>query len=136
MAEIEMSSSRSATSFAPVAPRYGEFVRQAQELYAGRCPDLRRKVCPRVRALLNKVSRRGLKAGLVTGNLSAIGWTKVERAGLKHHFAFGAFAEQELVLRAGAEVGQPKRVLGLRVRLVIVEGAGHHQLATHEATDG
>lgn len=69
-------------------------VRQAQELYIGRCPDLRRKVCPGVRALLNQVSRQGLKAGLVTGNLSAIGWTKVERAGLKHHFAFGAFAEQ------------------------------------------
>lgn len=71
-----------------------DVVRQAQELYTGLCPDLRRKVCPGVRTLLNKVTRRGLKAGLVTGNLSAIGWTKVERAGLKHHFAFGAFAEQ------------------------------------------
>lgn len=71
-----------------------DVVRQAQDLYTGLCPDLRRKVCPGVRTLLNKVTRRGLKAGLVTGNLSAIGWTKVERAGLKHHFAFGAFAEQ------------------------------------------
>ncbi|MFN0105279.1 MAG: HAD family hydrolase [Bryobacteraceae bacterium] len=71
-----------------------EIVQRAQALYAERCPDLRRKVCPGVRALLQKITRRQLKTGLVTGNLSAIGWTKVERAGIKRHFAFGAFAEQ------------------------------------------
>ena len=69
-------------------------VQEAQQLYPEICPDLRRRVCPGVRALLNKVSRRQIKAGLVTGNLSAIGWTKVDKAGLKHHFSFGAFAEQ------------------------------------------
>ena len=31
--------------------------------------------------------------GLVTGNLSRIGWRKMERAGLKPYFRFGAFAE-------------------------------------------
>jgi phosphoglycolate phosphatase-like HAD superfamily hydrolase len=30
---------------------------------------------------------------LVTGNLSRIGWKKMERAGLKPYFRFGAFAE-------------------------------------------
>jgi phosphoglycolate phosphatase-like HAD superfamily hydrolase len=69
-------------------------VRQAQALYTDVCPDLRRKVCPGVRPLLNKIARRQIRTGLVTGNLSAIGWTKVEKAGIKHHFSFGAFAEQ------------------------------------------
>ncbi len=69
-------------------------VAEAQALYAVRCPDLRRKVCPGVRVLLARITRRQIKAGLVTGNLSAIGWTKVERAGIRHHFTFGAFAEQ------------------------------------------
>ena len=69
-------------------------VARAQELYAERCPDLRRKVCPGVRPLLQKITRRGIRMGLVTGNLSAIGWKKVERAGIKHHFSFGAFAEE------------------------------------------
>ncbi|MBL8241866.1 MAG: HAD family hydrolase [Bryobacterales bacterium] len=71
-----------------------QVVQHAQALYTARCPDLRRKVCPGVRALLQKVSRRQIKAGLVTGNLSQIGWTKVENAGIAHHFAFGAFAEE------------------------------------------
>ena len=69
-------------------------VEQAQKLYAECCPDLRRKVCPGVRTLLGKISRRNLRAGLVTGNLSAIGWKKVERAGIMKHFSFGAFAEE------------------------------------------
>ena len=71
-----------------------QVVEHAQTLYAERCPDLRRKVCPGVRRLLQKITRRGLKTALVTGNLSVIGWTKLEKAGLKQHFSFGAFAEQ------------------------------------------
>jgi phosphoglycolate phosphatase-like HAD superfamily hydrolase len=30
---------------------------------------------------------------LVTGNLTRIGWRKLERAGLDHYFRFGAFGE-------------------------------------------
>lgn len=69
-------------------------VARAQEIYESRCPDLRDKVCPGVPELLDRVRRQGIRAGLVTGNLSRIGWKKVEQAGLKHHFSFGAFAEQ------------------------------------------
>ena len=32
--------------------------------------------------------------GLVTGNLSAIAWRKLENAGIDKYFSFGAFAEQ------------------------------------------
>jgi phosphoglycolate phosphatase-like HAD superfamily hydrolase len=69
-------------------------VGRAQEIYQESCPDLSRKVCPGVRPLLREITRRGYRAALVTGNLSEIGWTKVERAGLRQHFSFGAFAEQ------------------------------------------
>jgi len=55
----------------------------AQRLYARRCPDLRAKVCPGARMLLYRLSRRGVVAGLVTGNLTRIGWKKMERAGLR-----------------------------------------------------
>src|SRR5258708_1951760 len=37
-----------------------EIVRRAQSIYARRCPDLRRKVCPGARGLLYKLSRRGV----------------------------------------------------------------------------
>jgi phosphoglycolate phosphatase len=68
-------------------------VEAAQRAYVRTCPDLKRKVCPGVRGLLYKLSRRRIPAGLVTGNLSRIGWKKMERAGLRHYFRFGAFAE-------------------------------------------
>jgi phosphoglycolate phosphatase len=65
----------------------------AQSIYVRRCPDLRRRVCPGARGLLYKLSRRGIPTGLVTGNLTRIGWKKMERAGLREYLRFGAFAE-------------------------------------------
>jgi phosphoglycolate phosphatase len=70
-----------------------EMIQYAQRLYVRHCPDLRRKVCPGARMLLYKLSRRGIPAGLVTGNLTRIGWKKMERAGLRHYFCLGAFGE-------------------------------------------
>ena len=65
----------------------------AQQLYTRRCPDLRRRLCPGARMLLYRLWQRRIPAGLVTGNLSRIGWKKMERAGLKRYLRFGAFAE-------------------------------------------
>ena len=65
----------------------------AQRLYVRSCPDLRRRVCPGARMLLYRLWRRRIPAGLVTGNLSRIGWKKMECAGLKRYLRFGAFAE-------------------------------------------
>jgi phosphoglycolate phosphatase-like HAD superfamily hydrolase len=70
-----------------------EVIKRAQSVYVRRVPDLTRKVCPGVRSLLGRLSRRGVVIGLVTGNLSRIGWRKMERAGLRPYFRFGAFAE-------------------------------------------
>jgi len=70
-----------------------EMVALAQRIYVRSCPDLRRRVCPGARMLLYRLWRRGIPAGLVTGNLTRIGWKKMERAGLKPYLRFGAFAE-------------------------------------------
>ncbi len=70
-----------------------QIVESAQRIYARTCPDLRRKVCPGVRTLLRQLENRGATMGLVTGNLTRIGWRKMERAGLRPRFRFGAFAE-------------------------------------------
>jgi len=68
-------------------------VAAAERFYARRCPDLRRRVCPGARGLLWRLFRKGIPTGLVTGNLTRIGWTKMERAGLRRYFRFGMFAE-------------------------------------------
>jgi len=70
-----------------------EVVERAQSIYVRRVPDISKKVCPGVRSLLRRLTARGVVIGLVTGNLSRIGWRKMERAGLKSYFRFGAFAE-------------------------------------------
>ncbi len=70
-----------------------DIMHHAQSIYGGSCPDLQRKVCPGVRRALAKLQKHGVVIGLVTGNLTRIGWKKLEQAGLNHFFRFGAFAE-------------------------------------------
>lgn len=69
-------------------------VSEAQRLYECARPDLRRKLCPGVRTVLRRLHAARVPLGLVTGNLTAIGWKKMEHAGLLRYFRFGAFAEQ------------------------------------------
>lgn len=65
----------------------------AQDLYEHTVPDLRDKTCPGVPPLLDCLRDRGVPLALVTGNLTRIGWRKLERAGLRDYFRFGAFGE-------------------------------------------
>jgi len=68
-------------------------IEAAQDIYRTGVPDLRDKVCPGVIPLLDQLRERGTTLALVTGNLTRIGWWKLERAGLHHYFRFGAFGE-------------------------------------------
>lgn len=70
-----------------------EVMRAAERYYRRMCPPLDRRHCPGATAALERLERRGLLLGLVTGNLTRIGWHKLERAGLKRFFRFGAFGE-------------------------------------------
>ena len=68
-------------------------IEAAQEIYESSVPDLRDKTCPGVQPLLDLLRARGTVLALVTGNLTRIGWRKLERAGLDRYFQFGAFGE-------------------------------------------
>jgi phosphoglycolate phosphatase-like HAD superfamily hydrolase len=70
-----------------------EVIKAAQSIYVRSTPDLQRKVCPGVRAVLGRLQRRRVPIGLVTGNLTRIAWKKMRRAGIHQYFRFGAFAE-------------------------------------------
>ncbi len=71
-----------------------EIIRRAQSIYARACPPaLESCVCPGVRRLLGNLRRHDIVMGLVTGNLTRIGWKKMERAGLREFFRYGAFGE-------------------------------------------
>jgi phosphoglycolate phosphatase-like HAD superfamily hydrolase len=68
-------------------------IEAAQDIYQTTVPDIRDKICPGVIPLLDDLRQRGVALALVTGNLTRIGWRKLERAGLAHYFRFGAFGE-------------------------------------------
>jgi len=84
---------RAGASRALIRQNLLEIMRSAERRYLGVCPALHRKHCPGVEPLLERLTRRGILLGLVTGNLTRIGWRKLERAGLRRFFRFGAFGE-------------------------------------------
>jgi phosphoglycolate phosphatase-like HAD superfamily hydrolase len=74
---------------------------------SGICAEL----CPSVRELLELLRDRGKLLGVASGNLEAIGWAKLEVAGLHPFFQFGCFSDhhelREDIFRQGvAEVRQ------------------------------
>ncbi|HSW49338.1 MAG TPA: HAD family hydrolase [Bryobacteraceae bacterium] len=98
--------------------------RHAQALYVRRCPRLERKVCPGVRRLLNRLRRAGAPLGLVSGNFVRIGWKKVERAGLKPYFRYGAFAgmgkDRAALLRLAIRESKSRGWIGVQTRVALI----------------
>ncbi len=84
---------RAGASRALVREAMPEICRAAERFYLRVCPALHDKHCPGVAPVLEKLTRRGALLALVTGNLTRIGWRKLDRAGLKQYFRFGAFGE-------------------------------------------
>ena len=79
---------------------------------------------PWCRALLEELTARDALVGLVTGNLSAIGWKKVEVAGLRSYFRVGAFSEhgttRAMLARAAIREARREHLLerGARISLI------------------
>ncbi len=69
-------------------------VEACEAAYLDNCAsDLRDRVCPGVVDLLRSLKSEGVTIGVVTGNLQAIGWKKLELAGLREYFDVGAFSQ-------------------------------------------
>ena len=63
---------------------------------------------PGVEKVLQYLAAKGALLGVATGNLEAIGWIKIERAGLREWFRFGGFSDHfsvrpELIGHAAAK---------------------------------
>jgi phosphoglycolate phosphatase len=72
--------------------------------------DMDVQVCPGIRELLARLREKNKLIGVVTGNLETIGWTKLERGGLRRFFDFGSFSDtrekREEIFRHGAELAR------------------------------
>lgn len=51
------------------------------------------KVCPGIVQLLELLKASGKLLGVASGNLEAVGWHKIEAAGLRKFFTFGCFSD-------------------------------------------
>ena len=105
-----------------------EIQTECQNCYVADCAtDLRMNVCVGVPEFLNRLQTRGAVLGLVTGNLSQIGWKKMELAGLRTYFSFGAFAEDGRTRTRLAQVAaQRARKQGLIGRDCRISLIGDH----------
>ncbi|MFZ0590141.1 MAG: HAD hydrolase-like protein [Bryobacteraceae bacterium] len=103
-------------------------VREAQRHYIANCPaDLRTSVCPGVEPLLDRLREAGVACGVVSGNLSTIGWKKLELAGLRTYFELGAFAEQAVTrTKLASEAIETARSGGLIMDSSKVSLVGDH----------
>ena len=103
-------------------------VAATQQYYSLNCATaLHDRICIGVPDCLARLSNAGAVLGLVTGNLTAIGWKKVELAGLREFFPMGAFAEDGRTRARLARIAFQRSVrAGLVVRSCRVSVIGDH----------
>ena len=68
---------------------------QAVTDYAKEHKDkIKLEVLPGVKELLTELKNKQIPMGVLTGNVEGLAWTKLEKAGIREFFDFGAFGSQ------------------------------------------
>jgi phosphoglycolate phosphatase-like HAD superfamily hydrolase len=84
--------------------------------------QMRIVLMPGVEAALAHLAGRGALLGVATGNLEAIGWIKIEKAGLREWFRFGGFSDH-FAVRAeliGNAARKARELAGAEARVCVV----------------
>jgi phosphoglycolate phosphatase-like HAD superfamily hydrolase len=113
-----------------------ESMRLAQEVYLKFSPpSLADRLCPGVSDLLDALALHHFKLAVVTGNLAAIGWRKLELAGIRHFFCLGAFSEQAstraLLARAVIRQARRERLIHATTPVVLIGDHANDVEAAH-----
>jgi len=82
---------------------------------AERSNELDLYLMPGVEAVLSHLAAKGALLGVASGNLEAIGWIKIEKAGLREWFHFGGFSDH-LPVRAELVAQAARKARELRGR--------------------
>ncbi len=77
--------------FEPLLPKARQLM--CAEVLRG-AANLQVELCPGIPELLALLHAEGKLLGVVTGNFEQIGWSKLERGGIRHYFDFGSFSDQ------------------------------------------
>jgi len=73
--------------------RYEAILEAMRNCVAERRTELDPVVMPGVNEALHYLAKKGALLGVASGNLEAIGWIKIEAAGLREWFKFGGFSD-------------------------------------------
>ena len=74
-------------------PRFQEILEAISAVVARRASAMQLRIMPGVEETLRYLDGRGKLLGVATGNLEAIGWLKIDLAGLRSWFRFGGFSD-------------------------------------------
>jgi phosphoglycolate phosphatase len=109
---------------------------QAEQAYLESAPpSLVDRLCPGVLSLLEQLLEAGCCLGVVSGNLSAIGWRKLELSAIRRHFALGAFSEQAstraLLAQAAIRQARKSGMIARRTPISLIGDHANDVLAAH-----
>ncbi len=91
-----------------VLERHYEAILEAmRNSVAERRHELDPELMPGIEEVLRHLAQKGALLGVASGNLEAIGWIKIEKAGLREWFRFGGFSDHFPV--RGELIGQAAR---------------------------
>jgi phosphoglycolate phosphatase len=107
----------------------GELEAKLSETLGHMCDEVERnreqmeaRVCPGIAELMESLRGQKKLLGVASGNLERIGWVKIEAAGLREYFSFGAFSDghekREDIFRNG--VAEVCRRLGAAATTCVV----------------
>jgi phosphoglycolate phosphatase-like HAD superfamily hydrolase len=74
--------------------REAEILESMRQIVFRQRGQMQPEVLPAVTPVLQYLQQKQATLGLATGNLEAIGWLKVELAGLRSYFTFGGFSDR------------------------------------------
>jgi len=82
-----------------LARHYDAILDAMRNSVAERRQELDPELMPGVKETLRRLAKKGALLGVASGNLEAIGWIKIEAAGLREWFRFGGFSDRFPVRR-------------------------------------
>jgi len=105
-----------------IEPQWDAIVEAIHSACEERRREMEIRIMPGVEAILAHLVRNGALLGVATGNLEAIGWIKLEEAGLREWFRFGGFSDHfpiraELV---GNAARKAREMAGVGARVCVV----------------
>jgi phosphoglycolate phosphatase len=72
---------------------YDAILEAMRNFVAERRQELDPELTPGIEEVLRHLAQKGALLGVASGNLEAIGWIKIEKAGLREWFRFGGFSD-------------------------------------------